>query len=300
MGKIALLFAGQGAQYSGMGKELYETSATAKALFDEIEAVRPGTIKDCFEGDLSSTDVVQPCMFAVDLACAYALREAGVKISGVAGFSLGEIPALAFSGMLGAKEAFKLVIERGRLMQECAKNHEGVMSAVLKLPAEIIEETAKKYGVYPVNYNSEAQTVVAGEQSNMSEFEADIKAQKGRCIRLKVAGAFHSPYMNEAAEKFSKYVQDLTFADSDMDVYSNVTGELYQDPKSALPEQICSPVRWTKTMANMLEVGYDTFIEVGPGKTLHDLAVKNGATNVARVQDEQTLRSTLEFLEELS
>ncbi|MGN1131095.1 MAG: ACP S-malonyltransferase, partial [Ruminococcus sp.] len=171
MGKIALVFSGQGAQYTGMGKEICENSKAAKAVFDMADSIRPNTSDQCFNADaseLSITANTQPCVFTVDLAVARAVEEMGVKVDCVAGFSLGEIAALAFSGMLSDKDAFKLVCKRGELMDKAAKANPGAMLAVMKLSAEQIEEICSQFdNTYPVNYNSPGQTVVATKEENV-------------------------------------------------------------------------------------------------------------------------------------
>lgn len=276
MGKIAFVFSGQGAQYSGMGKELYEASPAAKAVFDMADGIRANTSKQCFEGsteELCKTVNTQPCVFAADLAAAYAVVEKGIKPDCVAGFSLGEIAALAFSKMLSDEEAFKLVCKRGELMDKAANENPGAMAAVMKLPAEKIEEICTGFdSTYPVNYNSPAQTVVATTSGNADAFCEAVKNAGGRAKLLAVSGAFHSPFMAQAAKGLEEYMKTVDFSDPQTVIYSDVTAKPYQgDFKALVKVQVESPVRWQSIVENMIADGVDTFIEVGVGKTLTGL-----------------------------
>ncbi len=276
MGKIALVFSGQGAQYSGMGKELYDNSPAAKAVFDMADSIRPGTSKQCFEGtaeELSVTVNTQPCVFTADLAAARAVSEKGIKADCVAGFSLGEIAALAFSGMLSDEEAFKLVCRRGELMDKAAKENPGAMLAVLKLPPEKVEEICSKFSdTYPVNYNSPAQTVVAAKEENITALIEAFSAEKGRAKRLAVSGAFHSPFMAQAADGLEKYLDGIKIGSPKIPIYSNYTAKPYSgDYKQLIKSQVENPVRWQTIVENMAKDGVDTVIEVGVGKTLTGL-----------------------------
>lgn len=273
MGKIALVFSGQGAQYPGMGKELYDNSPAAKAVFDMADSVREGTSRQCFEGtkeELCSTVNTQPCVFAADLAAARAVAEKGIKPDYLAGFSLGEIAALAFSGMLSDEEAFRLVCKRGELMNEAAEKNKGAMLAVMKLPADKIEEICLKFeNTYPVNYNSPAQTVVATKEENVDALIEEFSAVKGRAKRLSVSGAFHSPFMSEAAEGLMEYMKSVDFKTPEIPVYSNYTAKPYEgDYKALVKAQVENPVRWQTIVENLASQGVDTIIEVGVGKTL--------------------------------
>lgn len=277
MGKIALVFSGQGAQYSGMGKELYDNSPAAKAVFDMADSIRPGTFKQCFEGtaeELSVTVNTQPCVFTADLAAARAVSEKGINPDCVAGFSLGEIAALAFSGMLSDEEAFKLVCRRGELMDKAAKENPGAMLAVLKLPPEKVEEICSKFSdTYPVNYNSPAQTVVAAKEENVTALIEAFSAEKGRAKRLAVSGAFHSPFMAQAADGLEKYLDGIKIGSPKIPIYSNYTAKPYSgDYKQLIKSQVENPVRWQTIIENMAKDGVDTVIEVGVGKTLTGLA----------------------------
>ena len=282
MGKTAFVFSGQGAQYTGMGKELYECSPAARAVFDMAESIRPGTIKQCFEGskeELSVTINTQPCVFITDLAAAAAVAEKGIKPDMAAGFSLGEIAAAAFAGMMTYEDAFRLVCKRAELMDKAAKENPGAMAAVMKITPEQTEELCSQFDkAYPVNYNSPAQTVVACDMSEIDELCARVKEMKGKAVKLAVSGAFHSPFMTEAAKGMAEYLGDKELREPELPVYANCTAQPYGgDLKKLMSDQIDHPVRWQKTVENMIDSGADRFIEVGVGKTLAGLIKKINA-----------------------
>ena len=290
MGKIALIFSGQGAQYTGMGKEICENSKAAKAVFDLADSIRPNTSQQCFNGDISELSITantQPCVFTVDLAVARAVEELGIKVDCVSGFSLGEIAALAFSGMLSDEEAFKLVCKRGELMDKAAKANPGAMLAVMKLPADEIEKICSQFeDTYPVNYNSPAQTVVATKEENVDALIEAFSNAKGRAKRLAVSGAFHSPFMAEAAEGLMEYMEKVEFNEPNIPLYSNYTAKPYEgDYKALVKAQVENPVKWQTIVENMVSDGVDTFIEVGVGKTLTGL-VKRIDGNVKAIKVE--------------
>ena len=297
MGKIAFVFSGQGAQYTGMGKELYDCSPAAKAVFDMADSVREGTSAQCFEGAqevLNRTVNTQPCVFAADLAAAAAVKEKGIIPDYVAGFSLGEIAALGFSGILSYEEAFKLVCRRGELMDISAHEREGTMVAVLKLAPQKVEEIAARFeDTYPVNYNSPAQTVVATSVQNADKLADAVKEEKGRAVKLAVSGAFHSPFMNSASIGLAQYLDGITLGTPDIPVYSNVTAQPYDgDYKELITKQVINPVQWQKTIENLVAEGVDTFIEVGVGKTLSGLIKKiNADVRVFNVENKETLEA---------
>ncbi len=297
MGKIAFVFSGQGAQYTGMGRELYECSPAAKAVFDMADSIREGTSNQCFEADketLSITVNTQPCVFTADLAAAAAVAEKGIRPDYLAGFSLGEIAALGFGGVMSYEEAFRLVCKRGELMDKAAKENEGAMVAVMKLTPEKVEELARQFdSTYPVNYNSPAQTVVATTKENADKLVEAVKAEKGKGVKLAVSGAFHSPFMRSAAEGLGEYLADKELKTPEIPIYSNVTAQPYSgDIKQLIKAQAESPVQWQKTVENLIAEGVDTFIEVGVGKTLAGLIKKiNKDVRVFNVENSETLEA---------
>lgn len=305
MGKIAFLLAGQGAQYPGMGEELYRSSAAAKAVFDMGEKIRPGVLDLCFRSDnqtLSLTENTQPCLFLTDLACARALEEKGITPDFAAGFSLGEIAALAFAGVLTDEEAFRLVCLRGEKMGECAKKHPGGMAAIVKLSAEKVEEIcASLPEVYPVNYNCPGQISCAGAADQIDPLCAAAKEAGGRGIKLAVSGAFHTPYMRDAGKALAEMLADMDVKAPSTPLYSNLTGSLYPDDpgeiRRLICEQLSNSVRWETIVRNMAAKGVDTFIEAGAGKTLSGLVAKTlSDVKIVNVADDATLAATLSAL----
>lgn len=279
MGKIAFVFSGQGDQYPGMGKELSEQYPSARAVFDMCDKLRPGTSAQCFEGseqELMETKNTQPALFATELAYARVLCESGIVPDAVAGFSLGEVTACTFAGVYDDETGFRLVCKRGELMQQEAEKHDTSMAAVVKLPKEKVCELCTAHPeVYPVNFNCPGQVSVSGLSSSMPDFFADVKAAGGRAIPLKVKGAFHSPFMNEAAEAFLAELSQTQPQSSRITLFSNLTAQPYtEDVKGLLSRQICSPVRWEEIVRNMIALGVDTFVEIGPGKTLTNMIRK--------------------------
>ena len=301
MGKIAFVFAGQGAQYSGMGQSLREASPAARAVFDVADTLRPGTSAQCFAApveELSITENTQPCLYCVDLAAAKALEEAGVIPDYAAGFSLGEIAALSFAGVFSPEEGFGFVCRRGRAMQKAGEENPGAMAAVLKLSNQQVEELCAGFEkVWPVNYNCPGQLVCAGEKGQIEAFCEKVQQAGGRAKKLAVSGGFHSPFMESASEELREVLGDVDVREPEVPVYANLNARPYTagSAKELLIQQVKNPVRWQETVETLSALGVDTFIECGPGKTLSGLIRKTvkGVT-VLNVQDEETLKAAVE------
>ena len=302
MSKIAFVFSGQGAQAPGMGKELYDCSPAAKAVFDLADGIRPGTSQQCFEGtqeELNVTINTQPCLFACDLAAAKAAQERGIQPDCAAGFSLGEAAAVAFSGMLTEAEAFSMVCKRAELMNEAAQKNPGAMAAVMKLSPQQVETLCGPIeNAWPVNYNSPKQTVVAASADTIDQVVEAASAQRGRAVKLAVSGAFHSPLMHSAADGLREYLASVSLREERLPVYANLTAEPYgEDKKETMAAQCENPVRWQKTIENMIANGVDTFIEVGVGKTLAGLIKKiNPEVTVYQIENKEGLDAAAEAL----
>lgn len=305
MSKIAFLFAGQGAQYVGMGRDLYESVPAAKEVFDLGESRRPGTLATCFEGPgeaLTQTENTQPALFLVDLACARALSAAGVMPDTVAGFSLGEIPALAFTGVLSDADAFDTVVLRGNTMQTCGERHPGGMAAVMKLPPEEVERIAATFNcIYPVNYNCPGQIACAGAAGEIDAFCDAVKAAGGRAVKLAVSGAFHTPFMADATDALRRHLSGLALSAPKIPLYSDYTADLYPGDSEKIAETIAEQasrsVRWETIIRRMADTGIDTFIEVGAGATLSKLVSRTLTdVQILHVENAETLRETLAAL----
>ena len=299
MSKIAFVFSGQGAQFSGMGKAFCDAIPAVKALYNAAEEIRPGTCEQSFHGtaeELKQTVNTQPCLYLASVAAMLALKENGITPDVCAGFSLGELAALTCAGVYSPIDGLKIVMERASLMDRAAHAmpEEPAMAAVMKMePAEIEKLCASIDGVYPANYNSPAQTVISGVKSGVAAFR---EASGATLIDLPVSGAFHTPYMASASEGFAQYLADITFNAPEIPVFANLTGCEYEPAAIAetLSAQIQSPVHWQKSVENMIAAGVDTFIECGAGKTLAGLIKKiDKSVKVFSVQDTETLAAAV-------
>lgn len=281
MGKIAFVFSGQGAQYGGMGESFYNHSENVKMLFRTCNKIRPGTVKQTFSGsdeELKKTSNTQPCMYLAELAAAISLNEKGVFADGCAGFSLGEISALAYGGAYSYEDGFKIVSKRAELMEKASEKYDTSMAAILKLDQKTVENAVSEYEkLYAVNFNSPAQVVISGLRSSVEEFSEKAKELGGRAVPLAVSAAFHSPFMAEAAKEFLTEISGFDINYPKIPVYTNVTAKPYTETvniRENLSAQIKNPVLWQQIVENMIADGFTDFIEIGPGKTLCGLIKK--------------------------
>ena len=275
----AYIFPGQGSQFPGMGKALYERSAEAREMMDKAGEILGFPITDIMFGEdaeaLKATRVTQPAIFihSVVLALCSGLEAPAM----VAGHSLGEFSALAAAGAMDFEDALRLVAVRASAMQKCCEKVPGTMAAVIKLPTETVEEICASCAglVIPANYNSEGQIVISGEAEAVAEACAKMKeAGAKRALPLAVSGAFHSPLMEPARLELAEAIEKTPFRAPACPVYQNVTALPSTDPeviKDNLLRQLTSPVRWTQTIRNMVADGADSFLEIGPGTVLQGL-----------------------------
>ena len=275
----AYIFPGQGSQFPGMGKALYERSAEAREMMDRANEILGFPITDIMFGEdaeaLKATRVTQPAIFIHSVVLA---RCSGLEAPAmVAGHSLGEFSALAAAGAMDFEDALRLVAVRASAMQKCCEQVPGTMAAVIKLPTETVEEICASCAglVIPANYNSEGQIVISGEAEAVAEACAKMKeAGAKRALPLAVSGAFHSPLMEPARLELAEAIGKTPFQMPVCPIYQNVTALPSTDPeviKDNLLRQLTSPVRWTQTVQNMVADGADSFLEIGPGTVLQGL-----------------------------
>lgn len=274
MGTVAFLFAGQGAQVPGMAADVKDLPKVKK-LFGVAEDIRPGIVDKMLSGtqeELNRTLLTQPTMFLADLAYAYAKEEELGAPSCACGFSVGEVPALCFAGMLSEEEAFRGIVKRAELMEAYTARVPGCMIACVKLSADKVEALCDGVNTHPANYNGAMQTVVACRAEAEEAFSAKVKEAGGRAMKLRVSGMFHCPELAPEAEEFEKFLRTLSWKAPRLPVYANLTAQPYAgDFAHTLAMQMRSPVRFTATVANMRAAGVTEFAEVGPGKVLTGL-----------------------------
>jgi len=278
----AYVFPGQGAQYPGMGKDLYENSAEAKALFERANEILGFDItKIMFEGtvdDLKETKVTQPAIFLHSVLLAKTVNDFAPEM--VAGHSLGEFSALVANGTLTFEDGLKLVYKRALAMQKACEMEPSTMAAIVGLDDNIVEEVCASVDevVVPANYNCPGQLVISGSFAGIDK-ACELLTARGakRALKLTVGGAFHSPLMEPAREELAAAIESTTFSKPVCPVYQNVSAQPTSDPnviKQNLIAQLTAPVKWTQTVQNMIAAGAISFTEIGPGKVLQGLIKK--------------------------
>ena len=309
MGKTAFLFSGQGSQYIGMGKELYEAFPICKQTFEEAsDSLNLDLVKLIFEGvkeELDRTENTQPSVVTMSIAAYRAISQAGITPEVVAGLSLGEYSALTAAGVFSLSQVVPLVRKRGRFMQEAVPVGVGKMNAVLGLSEEKVREVcieAKQYGIVePANFNCPGQIVIGGEVAAVDEAAKLAKAKGAmKCMDLAVSAPFHTSMLKPAADKLKLELDGINLGVLETQLISNVHADYVKDAKEVkdlLYRQVMSSVLWEQSIRKMLEAGVQNFVEIGPGKTLSGFVKKidRGAV-IYNVENITTLDATINAL----
>lgn len=309
MSKIAFVFPGQGAQKIGMGKDFYDAFDTAKQIFENASDWLSLDMKAlCFEENekLDLTEYTQAALVTTSLAMAHVVREKGLTPDVTAGLSLGEYCAIEMAGGMSLKSAVCTVRERGILMEHAVPAGKGSMAAVLGMKAEDIENTISSVdGVEIANYNCPGQIVITGKKEGVEQ-AAELLKENGakRVLPLNVSGPFHSSMLEKAGQELEKILENQEFSPLKIPYVTNVTGELIQDKaeiKPLLSRQISSPVRWQQSVENMILNGVDTFVEIGPGRTLNGFIRKiNREVSVYSIQTVEDMEKVIQAVKEQS
>ena len=297
--KAALVFGGQGSQFTGMGKRIYDNVSEARLIFDlASETVGYDVAKMCFEAsqeELNKTIYCQVCTLTVELAIYEVFKKMNIRLNAVAGYSLGEYAALVVAGVIDIKTAFELVNARAKAMQNEVDDNAGKMVAIVNLNIEILKAICQEFGydnAAIANYNSFNQIVVSTTADVFQEFLSRVNSEGGRAIPLKVNRPFHHSMMLPAADKYRDDLNTAVFKKSILPVYLNISGTLLHD-NDCLPQKLCEqifkPVQWIKTMQSMLATGINVFYEISPKSTLATFIKNIAGINVKIVDVQATL-----------